>query len=163
MNNDITLPCGDGIVNLRVGAIIMKDGKLLMVGNREQPEYLYTVGGRIQFGETAEEAVVREVYEETGVHMEIDRAGFVHENLFICSEGKFYGKLFYETAFFFYMKVPADFSPKDRFSDDGSGEFLQWIFPDAPVKYYPEFFRTELLKPSKEVRYIVTDERRSSV
>lgn len=33
-------------------------------------EYLYSVGGRIKFGETAEEAVIREVYEETGVHME---------------------------------------------------------------------------------------------
>lgn len=27
MNRDITLPCEDGIVNLRVGAIIQKDGK----------------------------------------------------------------------------------------------------------------------------------------
>lgn len=35
MNKDITLPCEDGIVNLRVGAIIQKDGKILMVGNRD--------------------------------------------------------------------------------------------------------------------------------
>lgn len=44
--------------------------------------YLYSVGGRIKFGETAQEAVVREVPEETGVKMEIDRLGFVHENYF---------------------------------------------------------------------------------
>ena len=31
--------------------------------------YLYSVGGRIRMGETAEEAVVREVLEETGVLM----------------------------------------------------------------------------------------------
>ena len=29
---DICIPCGDGLVNVRVGAIIYKDGKLLMVG-----------------------------------------------------------------------------------------------------------------------------------
>ena len=36
-----------------------------------------SVGGRIKFGETAEEAVVREVFEETGRKMEIDRLGFI--------------------------------------------------------------------------------------
>ena len=49
------MPCGGGLVNLRVGAIILKGGKLLMAGNRLHPEYLFSVGGRIKFGETAEE------------------------------------------------------------------------------------------------------------
>ena len=33
MNKDMTVPCEDGIINLRVGAIIMMNGKILMVGN----------------------------------------------------------------------------------------------------------------------------------
>lgn len=33
-------------------------------------------------GETAEDAVVREVYEETGVRYEIDRLAVIHENFF---------------------------------------------------------------------------------
>ena len=33
MNKDMTVPCEDGLINLRVGAIIMKNGKLFMVGN----------------------------------------------------------------------------------------------------------------------------------
>ena len=82
MNKDMTVPCEDGIINLRVGAIIMKNGKILMVGN-DRADYLYSVGGRIKFGETSEEAVVREVFEETGVKMEIDRLGFIHENYFL--------------------------------------------------------------------------------
>lgn len=52
-NNDMCVPCGDGIINLRVGAIILKNGKILMAGN-EKADYLYSVGGRIKFGETAE-------------------------------------------------------------------------------------------------------------
>ena len=68
MNKDMTVPFDDGIINIRVGAIIMKDGKFLMVGN-ERVDYLYSVGGRIRFGETAEEAVIREVFEETGIHI----------------------------------------------------------------------------------------------
>ena len=65
MNHDMTVPCEEGLINLRVGAIIMKNGKILMVGN-DRADYLYSVGGRIKFGETSEEAVIREVYEYDG-------------------------------------------------------------------------------------------------
>ena len=44
MSKDMCVACGDGILNIRAGAIIMKDGKLLMVGNDR--DYLYSVGGR---------------------------------------------------------------------------------------------------------------------
>ena len=30
MSKDMTVPCEDGLINLRVGAIIMKNGKILM-------------------------------------------------------------------------------------------------------------------------------------
>ena len=62
MNKDMCVVCDDGFLNIRAGAIIMKAGKLLMVSNDR--DYLYSVGGRLKFGETAEEAVVREVLEE---------------------------------------------------------------------------------------------------
>ena len=104
MNKDMCVACDDGILNIRVGAIIMKDGKILMVGNDR--DYLYSVGGRVKFGETAEEAVVREVLEETGVQMEIDRLGFVHENYFYGDMPSNRNKLIYEISLFFYLKVP---------------------------------------------------------
>lgn len=160
MNHDMSVPCEEGMINLRVGAIIMRDGRFLMVGNKTRQEYLYSVGGRIKFGETAEEAVIREVLEETGYQLEIDRLGFVHENYFYGDTKKNFGKLIYEISFFFYMKVPDDFAPKcESFTEDDCEEFLRWITPDEPVKYYPEFFRTELLEPSDSVKYFTTDER----
>ena len=160
MGNDMTVPCGGGLINLRVGAVIMKDGKILMAGNRARPEYLYSVGGRIRFGETAEEAVVREVFEETGVRTEPDRLGFIHENYFCGDMPSNLGKLIYEVSFFFYMKVPEDFEPVcGSFTEDDHKEYLRWVEPDAPVRIYPEFFRTELLCPREGVRHFVTDER----
>jgi len=161
MNRDMSVPCEEGIINLRVGAIIMKDGKLLMVGNDVRPEYLYSVGGRIKFGELAEEAIVREVYEETGVKMDVDRLGFVHENYFYGDAETNLGKLIYEISYFFYMKVPEGFDPGEgSFTEDGATEKLRWIDIDDPIKYYPEFFREELKNPSQEVKYFVTDERK---
>ena len=51
----MTVSCDNGLINIRVGAIIMKDGKILMVDS-ERNDYLYSVGGRVKFGETTEEA-----------------------------------------------------------------------------------------------------------
>lgn len=159
MGRDICIPCDNGIVNIRVGAIIMKNGKLLMVGN-ERSGYLYSVGGRIKFGETAEEAVVREVMEETGVRMEIDRLGFVHENYFYGDAPSNRGKLIYEISFYFYMKVPDDFMPiSESFTDDGSEEFLRWVSLDEDIIMYPEFFKTELKDPTDTVKHFIKDER----
>ena len=159
MGVDMTVPCGDGIINIRVGAVILKNGRFLMVGNRRS-DYLYSVGGRLKFGETAEEAVKREVLEETGARMEIERLGFVHENYFYGDSPANLGKLIYEVSFFFYMKVPEDFEPKGAsFTEDGSEEFLKWVSPDEDTTLYPEFFRTELKHTEPTVKHFVTDER----
>ncbi|MBQ4327496.1 MAG: NUDIX domain-containing protein [Clostridia bacterium] len=161
MKKDMCVPCDDGILNIRTGAIIMKDGKILMVGN-DRNDYLYSVGGRIKFGETAEEAIVREVFEETGVKMEVDRLGFVHENYFYGDAPSNFGKLIYEISFFFYMKVPDDLSPvSESFTEDNSREFLRWISLDDETKIYPEFFRSELRHPEKTVKHFVNDERKN--
>ena len=159
MNKDMCVTCDDGVLNIRVGAIIVKDGKILMVGN-ERADYLYSVGGRIKFGETAEEAVVREVFEETGVRMEIDRLGFVHENYFYGDSPSNLGKLIYEISFFFYMNVPCDFAPiSASFTEDNSKEHLKWVSLDEDIKMYPEFFRTELKNLTDSVKHFVSDER----
>ena len=159
MNKDMCVACDDGILNIRVGAIILKDEKILMVGN-ERSNYIYSVGGRIKFGETAEEAIKREVFEETGVNMEIDRLGFVHENYFYGDSSSNLGKLIYEISFYFYMKVPSDFTPiSESFTEDNSKEHLRWITLDEDIKMYPEFFRTELKNPTDTVKHFIKDER----
>ncbi len=156
---DMTVPCGEGLINLRVGAIIQRDGRILMVAN-PKADYLYSVGGRIQFGETAEEAVIREVLEETGCRMAVDRLGFIHENYFYGDNASNRGKVIYEVSFFFYMRVPPDFRPVcGSETSDGAAEFLRWIDPQGPDHYYPDFFRTALADPRPGVRHFVTDDR----
>lgn len=159
MGIDMTVPCGGGLVNLRVGAIILKDGKCLMTRNGRH-DYFYSVGGRIQFGETAEEAVVREVEEETGWRLRVDRLGFVHENYFTGDGAANLGRLVYEISFYFYMDVPDGFEPVCMsFTEDGAAEHLEWVAPDDPRTIYPAFFRTELAHPEDTVKHFVTDER----
>ena len=158
MKQDMTAACDGGIINIRAGAIIIKDGRILMAGNRNA-NHLYSVGGRLKFGETAEEAVVREVLEETGVRMEVDRLAFVHENYFTLDSAEVSGKPIYEISLFFIMKAPENFTPTcQSITEDGSPEFLCWITPDTAETIYPEFFRTELFPLPSTVKHIVTRE-----
>ena len=159
MGCDMSVPCGEGILNLRVGAIILRNGRFLMAGNDRDP-YLYSVGGRIQFGETAEEAVVREVEEETGWRLQIDRLGFVHECYFIMDIPPNVGKPVYELCFYFYMQAPEDFEPiGESATSDGLRERLTWVDFDEPQTLYPAFFREELRHPERVVKHFVNDER----
>lgn len=156
MNSDLCIKMEEGILNIRVGAIIMKDGQFLMVEN-DRFDHMYSVGDRIKFGETAEEAVVREVYEETGIKMEVNKLGFIHENFFLGDSLVKKGNIVHEISLFFYMKVPEEFELLcDSFTEDGNKERLAWITADCPKKYYPEFFKTELSKSFQGVKHFVT-------
>lgn len=157
--NDIFLDAGQGMFNYRAGAIIIRNNSVLMVRGESSP-YYYSVGGHVKFGETAAEAVIREVYEETGVHAEIDRLGFVHENFFRTS-GLNKGAVYHELALFYYIKPSADFDDIPvKFSDGDRVQRLKWIDLDdiKNVYLYPEFFKTELKHPSREVKTIVVNE-----
>ena len=159
MGKDITLPIEDGYVNVRVGAILEKNGKLLMVRNADL-SYYYSVGGRIQFGESAEEAIRREVLEETGWDLEVEQLGFVHEDFFWSDSPSKQGKLIYEIGFYYYMKTPADFEPRcESLTEDGTEERLEWVDPAEDKVLYPDFFHTALQDRAPYVRHVLKDER----
>jgi 8-oxo-dGTP diphosphatase len=64
---------------LAVSAAIFRDGKVLIVRRARPPAHgLYTLpGGGVELGETLEEAVIREVREETALAVEpVELAGF---------------------------------------------------------------------------------------
>ncbi len=156
---DMCVSCGNGMINIRVGAIILKGDRFLMVRN-DLMDYYYSVGGRIKFGETSEEAVVREVQEETGVRLKVDHLGFIEENYFIADVPSKLGKEIYEIGYYYYMEVPDDFEPLCRsVTEDGQTEYLEWVSPDEKRTVFPEFFRTDLDIHDKTIRHTVKDDR----
>ena len=159
MGKDLCIDYDGGVVNIRVGAIILKDGKFLMVSH-PAVDYLYSVGGRIRFGEPAAEAIVRAVRGQTGRTLEIGRLGFVTEDFFLGDMPAHFGKLIYELGYYFYMKTPPDFEPvRGSFTEDGCEEFLVWVAPEEGRKMYPVFFNDELRCPEEAVKHFVTDQR----
>ena len=86
----------------RACAIIIEDDYILFAKN-ERDDYYYSIGGAVEVGETLEDAVKREVFEETGGNYEIDRLLFFHENFFNGS-GTLSGLECHEIAFYYLMK-----------------------------------------------------------
>lgn len=67
--------------NYRVCAMIISGNKILAMRDERSP-YFYLPGGRVAMGETAEQAVVREVQEELGVTPKIARPLWLNQAFF---------------------------------------------------------------------------------
>ena len=100
---DCTFKTEEGKFNYRVGAIIRNGNRILMARNpgETRGDMWYSVGGRVRFGETAEVACLRELKEETGLELELERLAAIHENFFRDAEGT----LYHEISLFFLVKV----------------------------------------------------------
>lgn len=148
---------GDRWFRYRACAIILYGRSILMATN-PAVDYLYSVGGGVHHDETAEEAVKREVLEETGIVMAVDRLAAVHKNFF---HGPLLGefRLCHEIALYFLMK-PANLDAiKDSGTSlDGHPERLVWVpFEDfGRIRVYPSFLPETALNQSQQVRHIVT-------
>lgn len=66
---------------ISVGALVVKDGKILMVNHKRINRYDFWVapGGGVQGIESLSEAVIREVKEETGLKVSINRLLYIEE------------------------------------------------------------------------------------
>ena len=153
-NNDVCFQTPDKRrFRLRAAGIIIEDGCILFATNAIE-KYYYSIGGAINLGETAEEAVVREIYEETGVQYEIDRLAFVQENFFKRDDGMFKGLSCHEITFYFLMKPRGTQQLDSHSITAGVEEKMCWLPIDNLAEYdiYPKFFIHKLkdLKPYPE-------------
>ena len=144
----------------RAAAIIVEDGCVLFAGN-ENEDYLYSIGGSVHMGETAEDAVKREVLEETGVEYAVDHLAVIHENFFNENTGSLKGMECHEIALYYLMKPRGT---KVLHSDSytmGVRETMHWIPIEKIGQYkaFPTFLKDYLLSDHYGIEHIVTDER----
>ena len=144
----------------RAGAIIVENDCVLFAGN-EHEDFYYSIGGGVHMNEKAEDAVRREVFEETGVNYEVERLAVIHENFFDGVGGTLDGLHCHEIALYYLMKPRGTQQLHSNSYTFGVKEEMYWIpIKDLDrYKTFPSFLKEYLHNPQKEIVHIITDER----
>jgi len=139
---------------IRAAALIIKDNKLLTAKTTDTPHY--TIGGRIEKNETSEEAVIREVYEETGYKLEIDKLAYINERFIEVN-----GQKIHEIVFYYLMKNNLDINIQDGcFTDQAPIETLHWLPIGSLDKtdLVPPFLREKSFDNIVGIEHIISKE-----
>lgn len=140
---DISFKAGNEKFNYRVCAVILHAGKILAMHDERSP-YFYLPGGRVKLGETAEEAVLREVREELRITAKIDRPLWLNQGFF---KEDVDGLQYHEICIYFLMDIAdTDLLSKGEkfFLPEGKHrhtfEWLQWERLEDEY-FYPVFIK----------------------
>ena len=132
----------------RVGGIIIQNEHVLCQAVPEEGFY-FLPGGRAELGESASTSIVREMQEELGVLMDIERLLYVVENFFT---EQVYSS--HELGLYFLMTILDDsylnhsLEPFERIDEAGNHLLFEWL-PLAQLEtlpLYPLIFQKALQK-----------------
>ena len=148
---DVGYKNASGNFSLRAAALIIHDNKLLVAKSQDYDCY-YTVGGGVRQNESSDKAVLRECFEETGCHYEIDRLVFVQERFFQLNNTN------HHEVVFFYLMKDGGFLIQSGVKTDQQKEQLFWVPIEelGETNLVPAFLKTVLQDIPKEVTRVVS-------
>ena len=147
----------DWTFDFRVTAIAIHRDHVLLL--RVEPhDFWFMPGGHVEIGELAEDAMIREMREETGIDVKIDRLVWVVENFFTHE-----GRRHHELGLFYLVTLPAEGSQlelsKEFYGREENGTELifRWHRLDAlaNLKLQPSFLKTNLNALPVSITHIV--------
>lgn len=136
--------------NYRLAALLEHDEKIL-IHQASGFDYTYIPGGRVEIGESSEDAVRRELQEELGISTEVISVPYVVENFF-----KYEEEIFHEVSLFFKVKTTdTDKLPKD--GEERDNVIFYWRHPSniEDLNLKPEFLVDALAKISDKTEHII--------
>jgi 8-oxo-dGTP pyrophosphatase MutT (NUDIX family) len=142
--------------NFRASGIAIHRGHILLT-RVPQYDFWFLPGGHVEIGEFADAAMVREMREETGLDVGIDRLVWVVENFFTLD-----GKPHQELGFFYLLTLPAEAAQLDLTKEfyskeeDGTPLTFRWFRLDAlaTLKIFPSFLPTSLTALPTSITHI---------
>lgn len=142
--------------HVRVAAVCMLDGHVLLQGSGDHDRWILP-GGRGEVLEATDETARREMREEFGVKVEVDRLLWVVENFFTVA-----GIRTHQIGFIYEAHLPPDSELLDttrEFAGDDSGvPFIARWFPLAALpdtRLLPSFLRDALQRLPDTPQHVV--------
>ena len=146
----------DWLFDFRVAGIVLHREHVLLL--RVEPhDFWFLPGGHVEIGELADRALLREMREETGLQVEINRLVWVLENFFT-HEGRRHHELG-----FLYLVTPRDAAELDLSrefygqEENGTQLIFRWHRLDAlaDLHLHPSFLRTGLNALPDSITHVV--------
>jgi len=139
------------VCHFRVAGILIQDNKLLI--QKDKDNVIAVPGGHISFGETSENALIREFKEEIGVEISVNRLIWIEENFWKWGKRDAHNISFY---YLIALKNDADISSTFvKPIKDNSNILLSWItFDDMKnATIYPEFIKEKIENISDSIEH----------
>jgi 8-oxo-dGTP pyrophosphatase MutT (NUDIX family) len=143
---DLSFQSGNQKFNYRVCAMMISDGKILAMHDERSP-YYYLPGGRVAIGETAENAVIREVQEELGITPKILRPLWLNQAFFTEDVDQLH---YHELCIYFLMDITdTDLLTRGELFTSNEGHrthIFEWL-PFHQLKdeyFYPIFLKKDI-------------------
>jgi len=118
----IKIPKGKFKIRVSVYGIIINDGEILLINTKSTGKF-YFPGGGVEIGEKIEEALKRELHEETGIRIEIEEFITFTEVFFYYDpwdEG-------FQNYSFFYQCKPLTLKLSENQMEHDEAEKPQWV------------------------------------
>jgi ADP-ribose pyrophosphatase YjhB (NUDIX family) len=155
--NDCTYKNENGVFNYRVAGLLIHCGNLLIMTDENLP-YYYLPGGRVQFNENSNDAIIREIKEELKIKIDNIKLIWVNENFFTEESSS---EKYHEICFYYKVIIndENEITKNNEFvivEENKKHRFI-WVNVINIKKYkiYPLFLAEKINDDDSQIKHIV--------
>ena len=151
---DATFYLEGAVFNYRVAAVIEINGHVL-IHKQVKDQHWALPGGRVELMEDSQTSILREIKEELGYEVQVDRLLWFTENFFIYNS-----KNYHEIGLYYKVSLIDEnfsFTTEPFYGEEGDRLIYQWVQIDQleNILLFPEFLRKSLAEIPLTAQHLI--------